>query len=60
MWVHEFHTAVSVQFHAGNNVGTGKDFTLYSLQEGIVVFETIKRRSCVSCPPASLRLVGLY
>jgi hypothetical protein len=38
-----------VQFHAGNNVLCGKDYTLFSLHEGVVVFETIKRKKCV-CP----------
>ena len=27
------------QFHAGNNVGTGKDYTLYALCDGVVRFE---------------------
>lgn len=36
-----------MQFHAGINVGTGKDYTLFSLSEGVVVYETIKQRSCV-------------
>ena len=27
------------QFHAGNNVGTGKDYTLYALVDGTVKFE---------------------
>ncbi|MBT5558943.1 MAG: 50S ribosomal protein L27 [Proteobacteria bacterium] len=26
-------------FHAGENVGTGKDFTLFALSEGKVLFE---------------------
>jgi large subunit ribosomal protein L27 len=26
-------------FHAGDNVGTGKDFTLFALSEGKVLFE---------------------
>jgi large subunit ribosomal protein L27 len=30
-------------FHAGKNVGTGKDFTLYALTEGIVQFKLGKR-----------------
>lgn len=25
-------------FHAGNNVGTGRDYTLYALKDGIVSF----------------------
>ena len=27
------------QFHAGDNVGTGKDYTLYALVDGVVKFE---------------------
>jgi large subunit ribosomal protein L27 len=27
-------------FHAGNNVGCGKDYTLFSLIDGVVQFET--------------------
>ncbi|MDD9950916.1 MAG: 50S ribosomal protein L27 [Zetaproteobacteria bacterium] len=30
---------VGSTFHAGENVGTGKDFTLFALAEGRVVFE---------------------
>jgi large subunit ribosomal protein L27 len=26
-------------FHAGNNVGVGKDYTLYALTDGVVTFE---------------------
>jgi hypothetical protein len=28
-----------VQFHPGNNVGLGRDYTLFSLIEGVVKFE---------------------
>lgn len=27
-------------FHAGNNVGCGKDYTLFALVDGVVTFET--------------------
>ncbi len=27
-------------FHAGNNVGCGKDYTLFALSDGVVTFET--------------------
>ena len=27
-------------FHPGNNVGCGKDYTLFALVEGVVTFET--------------------
>jgi Ribosomal L27 protein len=30
------------QFHAGKGVGVGKDYTLFALQEGIVVFQKSK------------------
>ena len=35
-------------WHAGNNVGQGKDYTLFALNEGVVKFETIKGRKCIS------------
>lgn len=34
---------VGSTFHAGENVGTGKDFTLFALTEGRVVFEKFGR-----------------
>lgn len=30
---------VGSHFHAGANVGTGKDYTLFALADGVVVFE---------------------
>lgn len=37
------------QFHPGNNVGLGKDFTLFALIPGIVTFEPLnKKRQKVS------------
>jgi len=36
-----------MQFHPGNGVSCGKDFTLFSVEEGVVVFEVIKRKKCV-------------
>lgn len=37
------------QFHPGNNVGLGKDFTLFALIPGIVTFEPFnKKRQKVS------------
>ena len=51
----EFVTAGSIivrqvgsNFHAGNNVGTGKDFTLFSLLDGYVKFEVHNNRKKVS------------
>ena len=29
---------VGSTFHAGNNVGTGKDYTLFALKDGVVSF----------------------
>ncbi|CAG9464623.1 unnamed protein product [Pedinophyceae sp. YPF-701] len=42
---------VGNKFHAGNNVGTGKDYTLYSTIEGVVKFETKRGKSIVSVYP---------
>jgi len=40
------------KFHPGQNVGVGKDFTLYSLIDGIVEFKTRKAgRKFVSVLP---------
>lgn len=40
-------------FHAGNNVGMGKDYTLFALVEGIVKFEhKTKDKLMVSVYPA--------
>lgn len=30
---------VGSHFHAGTNVGTGKDYTLFATSDGVVVFE---------------------
>ncbi len=32
------------KFHAGENVGQGRDFTLFALAEGVVKFEMTKRK----------------
>lgn len=42
------------RFHAGNNVGCGKDHTLYAKADGKVTFEIKgpKKRSFVSVVPA--------
>ncbi len=34
---------LGTKFHPGKNVGLGRDFTLFSLVEGTVKFETYKR-----------------
>lgn len=39
---------VGSSFHAGVNVGVGKDFTLFALKEGVVKFrQASKLRKCV-------------
>merc|ERR1711976_1010852 len=43
---------VGNKFHAGNNVSYGKDCTIFSLMEGVVKFEPICGRECVSVYPA--------
>ncbi|MGJ8526532.1 50S ribosomal protein L27 [Halomonadaceae bacterium LMG 33818] len=42
------------KFHAGTNVGVGKDYTLFALTDGHVKFETKgpKQRKFVSVVPA--------
>jgi large subunit ribosomal protein L27 len=35
------------KFHAGQGVLTGKDFTLFSVEEGIVNFKTLKGKKYV-------------
>jgi large subunit ribosomal protein L27 len=47
---------VGSSLHAGKNVGTGKDFTLFALIDGIVTYEwktNKKRQVSVYPPPAS-------
>ncbi len=45
---------VGTLFHAGRNVGLGRDFTLYSMIEGVVKFERKdKTRKKVSVYPAA-------
>lgn len=41
-------------FHAGNNVGKGRDHTLFALNDGVVQFRYFKKdRKCVDVVPAS-------
>ncbi|MBN1653355.1 MAG: 50S ribosomal protein L27 [Deltaproteobacteria bacterium] len=43
---------VGSSFHAGRNVGVGKDYTLWAKQDGVVRFERIgKKRTCISVYP---------
>ena len=45
---------VGTRFHAGKNVGLGRDFTIYSLLDGVVKFERFdKKRKQVSVYPAA-------
>jgi large subunit ribosomal protein L27 len=42
------------QFHPGRNVGLGRDYTIYSLIDGVVKFDRIdKQRLRVSVAPAA-------
>ena len=40
-------------FHAGENVGTGKDYTLFSKVDGVVRFEERRNRKLISVYPAA-------
>jgi large subunit ribosomal protein L27 len=45
---------VGTQFHAGRNVGLGRDFTLYAMVAGTVKFERYdKTRKQISVYPAA-------
>jgi large subunit ribosomal protein L27 len=45
---------VGSSFHAGTNVGTGKDYTLWALVDGVVKFEREGRdRKLISVAPVS-------
>jgi large subunit ribosomal protein L27 len=45
---------VGTQFHPGENVGLGRDYTLFALKDGLVKFETFDRgRQQVSVYPAA-------
>ena len=39
---------LGTKFHAGKNVGIGRDWTLFSLVDGTVRFETRKKRKFIS------------
>jgi len=44
---------VGSSFHAGVNVGTGKDFTLFAKSDGVVKFESGRnKRKLISVYPA--------
>ena len=42
---------VGSTFHAGKNVGTGKDYSLFALVEGKVEFGTMRGRRVISVMP---------
>ncbi len=44
---------VGSTFHAGKNVGTGKDYTLFALTEGTVLFGLARGRKIVTIVPAA-------
>ncbi len=41
------------RLHPGNNVGRGKDDTLFATADGVVKFENLRRRKVVSVYPAA-------
>lgn len=41
------------RLHPGNNVGRGKDDTLFATADGVVTFESLRRRKVVSVYPAT-------
>lgn len=43
------------RFHPGNNVGRGRDDTLFATSDGIVKFENLRRRRVVSVYGEDLR-----
>lgn len=47
-----------LQVHPGKNVGLGRDYTLFSLIDGVVVFDKNSRRSSVSVIPFEQYQVG--
>ena len=42
------------KFHAGRNVGMGKDHTLFALVDGTVLFKTASGRASVAVVPAAV------
>ena len=40
------------RFHAGRNVGRGRDDTLFALVDGVVTFERMRARNVVSVYPS--------
>ena len=46
------------QFHPGENVGIGKDHTLFALTDGVVLFKASKFRDSVDIVPAQKLLAA--
>ena len=44
---------LGTNFHAGTNVGTGKDYTLFAKVDGSVKFETKRNRKYISVYPTA-------
>jgi large subunit ribosomal protein L27 len=44
---------LGTNFHAGNNVGQGKDYTLFAKEDGHVKFEVRRKRKYISVYPAT-------
>jgi len=42
---------LGTRFHPGRGVGMGKDFTLFASIDGVVTFENLRRRKCISVLP---------
>ena len=40
---------LGTKFHAGANVGQGKDYTLFALSDGVVMFDRRGRRVNIVC-----------
>jgi large subunit ribosomal protein L27 len=49
---------VGTTIHAGNNVGTGKDYTLFALKSGEVKFNKSGSRTIVSIIPGDVEVVA--
>ncbi len=43
---------VGSKFHPGQNVGQGRDYTLFATVDGVVKFETRKNRKLISVYPS--------
>ena len=41
------------EYHPGDNVGIGKDFTIFALTDGIVQFRKTSKKTLISVVPAA-------